>query len=202
MDQRWMSLNHRLYESQLNGHGFLPSLNTNMWIMNPVDRVWSDAVAGMDSWWLDNTGAAWCSRRYRGNKTQTCRGRNHQLYCIWIAKFSYTFSTINETIKHNYVSIPQFDVNKIITTLFYLFNSVIWIFVFFCSWDIIRLYLFDFFLAKFTISEDIISRNWMSGLPWCRQSSVIGPKFQTERTNVVWSFYQVLVSLQIYVWMN
>lgn len=104
MDQRWMSLNHRLYESQLNGHGFLPSLNTNMWIMNPVDRVWSDAVAGMDSWWLDNTGAAWCSRRYRGNKTQTCWGRNHQLYCIWIAKFSYIFSSaINETIKHIYL---------------------------------------------------------------------------------------------------
>lgn len=31
--------NHRLYESQLSGHGFLPSFNTKMWIMNPADRV-------------------------------------------------------------------------------------------------------------------------------------------------------------------
>lgn len=106
------------------GHGFLSSLNTNMWIMNPADRVWSDAVAGMDSWWLDNTGAAGCSRRYRDNRTQTCQGRNHHLYCIWIAKCSYTFSTKKWNHK-TCVSIPQFDVNKIITTLFYLFNIII-----------------------------------------------------------------------------
>lgn len=31
--------NHRLYESQLSGHGFLPSFNTKMRIMNPADRV-------------------------------------------------------------------------------------------------------------------------------------------------------------------
>lgn len=124
MDQRWMISNHRLYESQLSGHGFLPSLTTNMWIKNPADRVWSDAVAGTDSWWLDNTGAAGCSRRYRGNRTQTCQGRNHQLYCIWIAIFSYTFSTKKWNHKI-YVSIPKFNVKNIIT-LFNLFHSVIW----------------------------------------------------------------------------
>lgn len=51
--------------------------------------------------------------------------QNHLSYCIWIAKFSYTFSAKNETVKRVHRSIPQFDVNKIITTLFYLFNSII-----------------------------------------------------------------------------